>query len=191
MHPRACACVPVPYRVPYYSGHWEGQTEIFDDVIMTDATYRLYLALPKQKIAGASHVISSLIVPPLYFRLCLPLSAYLISCEVTNKVTDWYALGVFLKMSSEELKDIERRLSGEGIRRCKIELFTCWMKRYPNASWTEIALALDKCDENESADRIRQCHLPPTLPAATASMPPSQEQQPVKTRTIVLLDKKR
>ena len=108
--------------------------------------------------------------------------------EVTNKVTDWYALGVFLKMSSEELKDIERRLSGEGIRRCKIELFTCWMKRYPNASWTEIALALDKCDENESADRIRQCHLPPTLPAATASMPPSQEQQPVK---IVRLEREK
>ena len=108
--------------------------------------------------------------------------------EVTNKVTDWYALGVFLKMSSEELKDIEKRLSGEGIRRCKIELFTCWMKRYPNASWTEIALALDKCDENESADRIRQCHLPPTLPAATASMPPSQEQQPVK---IVRLEREK
>ena len=108
--------------------------------------------------------------------------------EVTNKVTDWYALGVFLKMSSEELKDIERRLSGEGIRRCKIELFTCWMKRYPNASWTEIALALVKCDENESADRIRQCHLPPTLPAATASMPPSQEQQPVK---IVRLEREK
>ena len=91
-------------------------------------------------------------------------------------------------MSSEELKDIEKRLSGEGIRRCKIELFTCWMKRYPNASWTEIALALDKCDENESADRIRQCHLPPTLPAATASMPPSQEQQPVK---IVRLEREK
>ena len=44
--------------------------------------------------------------------------------EKTNKVTDWYALGVFLKMSSEELKDIERRLSDEGIRRCKIELFS-------------------------------------------------------------------
>ena len=94
-------------------------------------------------------------------------------------------------MSSEELKDIERRLSGEGIRRCKIELFTCWMKRYPNASWTEIALALDKCDENESADRIRQCHLPPTLPAATASMPPSQEQQPVKIEKIVRLEREK
>ena len=98
--------------------------------------------------------------------------------EETNRVTDWYVLGAFLKMPPEELKDIEKRLSGEGIKRCKIELFTCWMKRYPNASWAEIAKALEKCDENETADRIRQCHLPPSLPAT--SVPPSQEQQIVR-----------
>ena len=108
--------------------------------------------------------------------------------EETKKVTDWYALGVFLKMSSEELKDIERRLSDEGIRRCKIELFTCWMKRYPNASWTEIALALNKCDENESADRIRQCHLPPNLPAAAATNPTANDHQ-LPTVTPVRLGK--
>ena len=108
--------------------------------------------------------------------------------EVTNKVTDWHALGVFLKMPSEELKDIERRLSGEGIRRCKSELFTCWMKRYSNASWTEIALALDKCEEYAIADQIRQFHLPPSLPA-TVDPPTANDDHQLPTAAPVRLGK--
>ena len=109
--------------------------------------------------------------------------------KVTNKVTDWYALGVFLKMPSEELQDIERRLSGEGIRRCKIELFTCWMKRYPNASWTEIALALEDCDEKAIADQVRQCHLSPSLPAAANSPTSSVNDHQLPTTAPVRLEK--
>ena len=92
--------------------------------------------------------------------------------EASTKVTDWYTLGVYLKMPSEVLQDIERRLSREGLKRCKIELFNSWMNRYPSASWAEIAQALEKCDENTTADQIRQCHLPPSLPASV-SVPPS------------------
>ena len=108
--------------------------------------------------------------------------------EKTSKVTDWHALGVFLKMPSEELKDIERRLSSEGIRRCKSELFTCWMKRYSNASWTEIALALDKCEEYAIADQIRQCHLPPSLPA-TLDSPTANDDHQLQTAAPVRLEK--
>ena len=102
--------------------------------------------------------------------------------EETDKLTDWYTLGVFLKMPSEDLKGIENRFSTAGLKRCKIELFSLWLQRNPNASWDQIALALEKCDQIAMADRIRKCHLPPSLPA-TARMPPSQEvdqQQPVK-----------
>ena len=95
--------------------------------------------------------------------------------EASTKVTDWYTFGVYLKMPSEVLQDIERRLSREGLKRCKIELFNSWMNRYPSASWAEIAQALEKCDEHTTADQIRQCHLPPSLPAP-ASVPPSLSQ---------------
>ena len=47
--------------------------------------------------------------------------------EVTKKVTDWYTLGLYLKMQTEELKDIERKYSSEGIKRYKSELFDLWM----------------------------------------------------------------
>ena len=87
-------------------------------------------------------------------------------------------------MPSEELQDIEGRCSRDGIKRCKIELFTSWMKRYPNASWADVARALEKCDENATADQIRHCHLPPSLPA-TANEPPNQDQHV----TTVLLHK--
>ena len=110
--------------------------------------------------------------------------------EETDKLTDWYTLGVFLKMPSEDLKDIENRFSTAGLKRCKIELFSLWLQRNPNASWDQIALALEKCDHIAMADRIRKCHLTPSLPAA-ASIPPSQEvnqqQQQVK---LVRLEKR-
>ena len=77
-------------------------------------------------------------------------------------------------MPSEVLKDIENRFTTAGLKRCKIELFSLWLQRTPDASWDQIALALEKCDEITMADRIRKCHLPPSLPAATSlSMPPS------------------
>ena len=98
--------------------------------------------------------------------------------EETDKLTDWYTLGVFLKMPTEDLKDIEIRFaSTAGLKRCKIELFTLWLQRNPNASWDQIAQALEKCDQIAMADRIRKNRLP-----ATAKMPPSPERpsgQPV------------
>ena len=78
-------------------------------------------------------------------------------------------------MPSEVLQDIERRLSREGLKRCKIELFNSWMNRYPNASWAEIAQALEKCDENTTAELIHQGHLPQSLPSS-ASVPPFPSQ---------------
>ena len=100
----------------------------------------------------------------------------------TKTLTNWHTLGVFLKIPDEELKDIERIYSREGLQRCKKELFNSWIRRYPNASWAKLAEALEKCDENATADKIRQCHnLPSSLPAPAACVPPSQEQ-PVHAR---------
>ena len=49
--------------------------------------------------------------------------------QETDQVTDWFCLGVFLKMPSKVLKDIERRFSDEGLQRCKIELFSSWVEK--------------------------------------------------------------
>ena len=110
--------------------------------------------------------------------------------EASTKVTDWFMLGVYLKMPSEELQDIEGRCSRDGIKRCKAELFTSWMKRYPNASWADVARALGKCNENTTADQIRQFHLPPSLPATSESQTSSnQGDKLARQKTQVLLPK--
>ena len=100
--------------------------------------------------------------------------------EETDKLTDWYTLGVFLKMPSEDLDDIEKRLTTAGLKRCKIALFSLWLQRNPNASWDQIALALEKCDQIAMADRIRKCHPPPSLPAPAPPQDDVDQQQPVK-----------
>ena len=105
--------------------------------------------------------------------------------EETDKLTDWYSMGVFLKMPTEDLKDIENRFANTaGLKRCKIELFTLWLQRNPNASWDQIAQALEKCDQIAMGDRIRKCHPPPTLAPTSlpADAPKSrpEQQQPVK-----------
>ena len=100
--------------------------------------------------------------------------------EETDKLTDWYTMGVFLKMPTKDLDDIEKRFStAHGVTRCKIALFTLWLQRNPNASWDQIAQALEKCDQIGMADRIRKCHPPPptSLPADGAAAAKSPEQQ--------------
>ena len=88
--------------------------------------------------------------------------------EETDRLTNWYTLGVFLKMPTKDLDDIEKRFSTDGVTRCKIALFTLWLQRNPNASWDQIAQALEKVDQIAMADRIRKCHSTPT------SLPPQR-----------------
>ena len=51
--------------------------------------------------------------------------------EETDQVTDWYMLGVYLKMPRDTLTDIEKRLSTHGVKRCKTEMFDLWTRRTP------------------------------------------------------------
>ena len=90
-------------------------------------------------------------------------------------------LGVWLKMPTKDLDDIEKRFSAaHGATRCKTALFTLWLQRNPNASWDQIAQALEKVEQIAMADRIRKCHPTPTsLPvdgAAAAAKSPEQQQ---------------
>lgn len=79
--------------------------------------------------------------------------------------TDWYLLGVYLELPHEQLSDIERRFSHHGHKRCKIELFDLWVRTTSDASWEQIALALDKCGEQVLAEEVRKNHPPPPLPS--------------------------
>ena len=78
--------------------------------------------------------------------------------EETEELADWHTLGIHLKLPKEELDDIERRLSSQGSKRCKSEMFHLWKKRDLDASWERLARALEKCGETALAGQIRTRH---------------------------------
>ena len=80
--------------------------------------------------------------------------------EETEELGNWHTLGIHLKLPKEELDDIERRFSSEGLKRRKTELFHLWKRRDPDASnsWECLARALEKCGEKVLAAQIRTRH---------------------------------
>ena len=91
----------------------------------------------------------------------------------------WYTLGVYLKLSKGKLDDIEKRCKW-----CKIELFNLWMKTNHDASWEQLALALERCGKTVLADRIRtHYHHRPVLPN------PSQQSQYMNHRLLYTINK--
>ena len=86
--------------------------------------------------------------------------------DETAQFTEWYTLGVYLKLSKGELDDIEKRLCSQGSKQCKIELFNLWMKTNHNASWEQLALALERCGETIHIHHHHH-HCPVLLPTVT------------------------
>ena len=75
-------------------------------------------------------------------------------------------LGVYLELPREELSQIEKQFLNHGPKRCKTEMFDLWLRRCPNASWDQIALALEKCGEKVLAGQIHKLHpVPPSVRA--------------------------
>lgn len=96
--------------------------------------------------------------------------------------TDWYLLGVYLDLPHEQLSDIERRFSHHGHKRCKIELFDLWVRTTSDASWEQIALALDKCGEQVLAEEVRKNH--PPLPSIEEQEIQDHDRE---TRTVLAI----
>ena len=128
-------------------------------------------------------------------------SEFHLSClnffDKTTNLTEWYALGTCLELRREDLVDIEQRFLREGLRRCKIELFYLWTKSTPDASWEQLAAALERIGENTLADQIRT-HLQPLSLAtveedqyvASSSQSHSSEADPNSDVVKVELDEK-
>ena len=101
-----------------------------------------------------------------------PLSVVLLLKEL-RQVTDWHMLGLYLEIPPQELNKIRQQFLSEGVERCKAELFDLWLRRNPNASWDNVASALEQEGEAVLASGIRKgCFL-------TAGLPPPKDQAAV------------
>ena len=82
-------------------------------------------------------------------------------------MNDWYSLGVALRVHPNKLQEIQKSSPLEGIQRWKIDLLQHWLKSTTNASWSMIAMALEKIGHRVLADQLRAKYLVPQTAAGT------------------------
>ena len=69
-------------------------------------------------------------------------------------VIDWHQRGLKLGLPKHELDKIQQDYQGTDQRR--LEMLDKWLQRTPNATWRDVANALEQMGENRVAESIRQ-----------------------------------
>ena len=77
--------------------------------------------------------------------------------KLDNVTSQWFSLGVQLKVPYKNLKVISSDHRGDA-RRCMVEMIQCWLKNSLDAKWSTIILALAKIGEKDLAHKIAINH---------------------------------
>ena len=86
-------------------------------------------------------------------------------------ISNWYELGVQLKMSKRLLDRINFLYSQVGAERCKREMMASWLETEKKIKWDNIADALERLGTKDIAKRIRHVYLPHSqLPELTGDL---------------------
>ena len=72
-------------------------------------------------------------------------------------VTNWHQLGINLGLQTCELNKIEHDYQGN--ERRKQKMLDLWLRRTPNAAWSDVACGLQQMGENRVAESIRQKYI--------------------------------
>ena len=75
----------------------------------------------------------------------------------TNEVVDWFTLGLYLRLTYEELETIEKNYPGD-IKRCRQKMLNSWISS-GNATWSALRNVLRKMNEGAVADKIEEMYL--------------------------------
>ena len=87
--------------------------------------------------------------------------------EELKEVDDWYMLGAYLNVPVYQLNKIQSTHTQDGVERCKLAMLQYWLDNTMNASWKDIARALEQLNMLTLAARLKWKYLR-TLPATTA-----------------------
>ena len=71
-------------------------------------------------------------------------------------MSDWYSLGVALRVPPSKLKEIRQSAPQEGIQYWRIELLQYWLDSTPSASWRDVVTALEKIGQHTLSARLRE-----------------------------------
>ena len=98
----------------------------------------------------------------MYFYICFLDTPFTVKHLVTacKRVSDWHTLGLQLDLTMEQLDDLHTTYHGYRTDRLKAEMFNVWLKRFPNASWTDLITALRAMGEEGVASDIEAEHIP-------------------------------
>ena len=77
-----------------------------------------------------------------------------------KEVSDWHTLGIQLGLTAGQLNNIHVTYHAHGVDRLKTVMFNVWLKRSPNASWTDLITALRAMGEERVASDIEAEHIP-------------------------------
>ena len=74
-------------------------------------------------------------------------------------MSDWYSLGVALRVPPNKLQEIQKSSPQEKIQRWRIDLLQYWLESTPDASWSMIITALEKIGHHTLSARLRDKYL--------------------------------
>ncbi len=96
--------------------------------------------------------------------------------EVLSKGPDWYSLGVFLGVPSNELDTIGENYSKISVTRCLIEVYKCLERLGKAPSWDFIASKLRALDHHALAEHIDSTYIHPSIEPPSESSSSNSEQ---------------
>ena len=96
--------------------------------------------------------------------------------ESLSKEPDWYSLGVFLGVPSNELDRIGENYNKISVTRCFIEMYKCLDRLRKAPSWDFIASKLRLLDNHALAEQIDSTYIHPSLEPPSESSSSNSEQ---------------
>ena len=76
-----------------------------------------------------------------------------------KEVDDWYMLGTYLDVPVCELDKIQSTHTHEGVERCKLQMLRYWLNNSMNASWRDLAEALEHLKMLTLAEKLKSKYL--------------------------------
>ena len=77
------------------------------------------------------------------------------------EMMDWYSLGVALRIHPNKLQEIQKLSPLEGIQRWRIDLLQHWLNSTPDASWSDIIVALKTIGHHTLSAKLREKYILP------------------------------
>ena len=71
-----------------------------------------------------------------------------------QEVSDWFCLGLYLDIPAPELYNIKHNITLHSLQEFRKEMFSVWMKKLPEPTWSRVVKALMEIGRKRLAHKI-------------------------------------